>query len=214
MSMDRRKFLAAVMTALAGSAVPVSLAGETNPGQPGKRPNIILINTDDQPSWWVGAYGNEDIHTPNMDKLAEQGMLFETAVTTPVCSPSRAMLLTGRYNNQVGIDDFINKDEAVGLPSGSITFARVLANAGYSTGIVGKWHLGKEQEYWPTLRGFTYWAGFTNAHGPKDPPLIVKRGDQREEMLKEEGFTTNILTDYAINFIRENSRQPFLLYLA
>src|SRR5688572_33473778 len=91
-----------------------------------RRPNILLVNTDDQPSWWVGAYGNREVHTPNMDRLAKEGMLFKTAVTVPVCSPSRAMMLTGRYNNQVGIDDFINDDEVVGLPNGSPTFARIL----------------------------------------------------------------------------------------
>ena len=179
-----------------------------------RQPNILLINTDDQPSWWVGVYGNSDIHTPNMDRLAAEGMLFETAVTAPVCSPSRALLLTGRYNNQVGIDDFINNDEKVGLPSGSITFAQVLANAGYRTGIIGKWHLGKEEEYWPTLRGFDYWAGFTNAHGPKDPTLMVKKGDEKPARKEEEGFTTNILTDYSIEFIRAHRNEPFLLYLA
>jgi len=149
-----------------------------------------------------------------MDRLAEEGMLFQTAVTTPVCSPSRALLLTGRYNNQVGIDDFINNDEEVGLPSGSITFAQVLSHAGYRTGIIGKWHLGKEQKYWPTLRGFDYWAGFTNAHGPKDPTLILKRGDEKAVQKMEQGFTTNILTDYSIAFLRENRERPFLLYLA
>ena len=179
-----------------------------------RRPNILLINTDDQPSWWVGVYGNTEIHTPVMDKMAAEGMLFETAVTTPVCSPSRALLLTGRYNHQVGIDDFINNDEDTGLPSGSITFAQVLGNSGYRTGIIGKWHLGKEMEYWPTVRGFDYWAGFTNAHGPKDPPLMVKHGDAKVKRVQEEGFTTNILTDYAIDFMRGSRKQPFLLYLA
>ena len=212
MKLDRRNFLSASMGFLAGTAAPGIFANNTR--RPGKRPNILLINTDDQPSWWVGAYGNNDIHTPNMDRLAVEGMLFKAAVTVPVCSPSRAMLLTGRYNNQVGIDDFINNDEDIGLPSGSITFAQVLSNAGYTTGIIGKWHLGKEKEYQPTHRGFDYWAGFTNAHGPKDPTLILKRGDKREQTLKVEGFTTNILTDYSIEFLRENRQRPFMLYLS
>jgi choline-sulfatase len=179
-----------------------------------RRPNIVLVNTDDQPSWWVGAYGNREIHTPNLDRLAKEGMLFKTAVSVPVCSPSRAMLLTGRYNNQVGIDDFINDDEIVGLPNGSPTFARILRDAGYVTGIVGKWHLGKETEFWPTLRGFDYWAGFTNTWGPRNPEVILKRGNNPEEKKKIEGFTLDILTDHAIGYIRENKDKPFLLYLA
>ena len=163
-----------------------------------RRPNIVLVNTDDQPSWWVGAYGNRDVHTPNMDRLAKEGMLFKTAVSVPVCSPSRAMLLTGRYNNQVGIDDFINDDEVVGLPNGSPTFARILKDAGYVTGIVGKWHLGKEMEFWPTLRGFDYWAGFTNTWRSRDPELILKRGNNDEVKKKIPGFTLDILTDHAM----------------
>ncbi|MDO8544032.1 MAG: sulfatase-like hydrolase/transferase [Opitutaceae bacterium] len=179
-----------------------------------RRPNIVLVNTDDQPSWWVGAYGNKEIHTPNMDRLAKDGMLFKTAVSVPVCSPSRAMLLTGRYNHQVGIDDFINDDEVIGLPNGSPTFARILRDAGYVTGIVGKWHLGKETEFWPTLRGFDYWAGFTNTWRSRDPELILKRGNNEEEKKKIPGFTLDILTDHAMEFLRENREKPFLLYVA
>lgn len=214
MKMDRRRFIATSTGIFAGAAASSGFVQQIFAQQTGKKPNILLINTDDQPSWWVGAYGNKEIHTPNMDRLATEGMLFRTAVTCPVCSPSRAMLLTGRYNNQVGIDDFINNDEDTGLPNGSITFAKVLANAGYTTGIVGKWHLGKEQQFWPTVRGFDYWAGFTNAHGPKDPPVIVKHGDKKPETVEHDGFTTNILTDYAINFIRDNRSAPFALYLS
>src|SRR5688572_27592173 len=183
-------------------------------GQAQRRPNIVLVNTDDQPSWWVGAYGNTDVHTPNMDRLAKEGMLFKTAVSVPVCSASRAMLLTGRYNHQVGIDDFINDDEVIGLPNGSPTFARILRDAGYVTGIVGKWHLGKETEFWPTLRGFDYWAGFTNTWGPRNPEVILKRANNPEEKKKIEGFTLDILTDHALGYIRENKDKPFLLYLA
>jgi len=214
MKMDRRRFIAASTGIFAGAAASSKFVRQIFARQTEKRPNILLINTDDQPAWWVGAYGNRDIYTPNMDRLASEGMLFRTAVTCPVCSPSRAMLLTGRYNHQVGIDDFINNDEDTGLPNGSITFAQVLHNAGYKTGIVGKWHLGKEQQYWPTVRGFDYWAGFTNAHGPKDPPVIVKHGDKKPETIEHKGFTTNILTDYAINFIRDNRSESFALYLS
>jgi choline-sulfatase len=196
---------------VAGLVVMAGLAGARSAND---RPNILLVNTDDQPSWWVGAYGNTDVHTPTIDRLAAEGMLFKTAVTVPVCSPSRAMLLTGRYNNQVGIDDFINPDEAVGLPNGSTTFAQVLKDAGYATGIVGKWHLGKEMEFWPTLRGFDYWAGFTNNWGATNPELILKRGASREQQKKFEGFTIDILSDHAIEFIREHQDSPFLLYLA
>ncbi len=213
MTMDRRKFLAASLGFAASAAFSNIISKVVFAKQSKKRPNIILINTDDHPSWWVGCYGNEDVYTPNMDKLASEGILFKNAVTVPVCSPSRAMLLTGRYNNQVGVDEVIGY-QLTGLPSGSITFAQVLRNTGYTTGIVGKWHLGEEPVYWPTLRGFDYWAGWTNAGGPRNPTLIVKKANNREEKKKYEGFTLNILTDHAINFVRENREKPFMLYLA
>lgn len=211
MAISRRKFVASSLGLIAAAG---AIGPDLRAAVSSRKPNIVLINTDDQPSWWVGAYGNKEIHTPNMDRLAAEGMLFRTAVTCPVCSPSRAMLLTGRYNHQIGIDDFISNDEDTGLPNGSITFAQVLANAGYTTGIVGKWHLGKEQQFWPNLRGFDYWAGFTNAHGPTDPTLIIKHGDKKPENVARKGFTINILTDYAIDFIRNNRNRPFALYIS
>lgn len=173
-----------------------------------KRPNIIFILTDDQAQWAVGAYGNKDIYTPNMDKLAEEGMLFTQAFTCPVCSPSRAMIMTGLYPNKVGIDDWISPDETEGISSDKPTMAEMLKRAGYITGLVGKWHLGKEQPYHPLNRGFDYFMGFLGGgNSPKDPVLEI---DGKEREVK--GFTIEIITKEAIRFIRENKDKPFALF--
>src|SRR6266576_1165269 len=120
--------------------------------------NIISIVTDDQSRWSLGCYGNTECKTPNMDRLASEGAKFTNAfVTTPVCSPSRASFLTGRYGTQLKITDWINPTEAqsgVGLPGDATTWAEVLQRHGYVTGLIGKWHLGMLPRYHPTVRGF------------------------------------------------------------
>src|SRR5437899_2279710 len=131
---------------------------------PPKRYNLIAIVTDDQGHWAVGANGNKDVKTPNMDKLAKQGARFINAFTaTPVCSPSRASYFTGKWGTQVAITDWINLQEGtdgVGLPNDAITWAQVLQKHGYSTGLIGKWHLGSQAQFHPTKHGFDYFAGF------------------------------------------------------
>src|SRR5207249_7838019 len=121
------------------SAVPAS-------AQAPRRLNIISIVTDDQARWSVGAYGNKEASTPNMDRLAREGALFRNAfVATPVCSPSRASFLSGRYGTQVNIKDWINPKEAaagLGLPANALTWIEILKRSGYITGLIGKWHLG------------------------------------------------------------------------
>src|SRR5213593_4686757 len=108
----------------------------------GPRLNLISIVTDDQSHWSVGAYGNRESKTPNMDGLAREGARFLNAFTfTPVCSPSRAAFLTGRYGTQLGVTDYIEVKEAragVGLPVGSVTWPKVLQEHGYVTGLIGK----------------------------------------------------------------------------
>ncbi len=98
-----------------------------------RQPNVILIYTDDHAQWAVGAYGNKEIHTPNMDRLAVQGMRFSQGFTKPVCSPSRAMVLTGRYSHRAGIPDYIPYGNPIhvdnGLPAGTATIASVLKGA-------------------------------------------------------------------------------------
>jgi arylsulfatase A-like enzyme len=188
-----------------------------------RNPNIIFILTDDQAPWALGASGDPNASTPNMDRLAREGAYFKNAfITTPVCSPSRASIMTSRYASEYNILDFIPNpshrlyDESynAGLAPESVTFAEVLQEAGYKTGLVGKWHLGDwtltdDKKYHPTNHGFDYFAGLTGGGTtPSDPPLEIKG-----EIVQFTGLTTDILTDHAIEFIKTNSEHPFLLCL-
>lgn len=174
----------------------------------GAKPNILFIYTDDQARWSVGAYGNRECVTPNMDRLAREGMLFTQAYTKPVCSPSRATLLTGRYSHRVGVHDFIQRDILNGLSQDTTTIAEVLRDAGYETGLIGKWHLGHKQEHFPTNHGFNYFMGFHDGGISPLNPTMYKDGEQREF----EGYCANLIADDAIDFINENQNRPFALF--
>jgi uncharacterized sulfatase len=177
------------------------------------RLNVISIVTDDQAHWSIGAYGNRESKTPNMDRLAREGARFLNAfVCTPVCSPSRAAFLTGRYGTQVGITDFIDIKEArrgLGLPPGSLTWPKVLQDHGYVTGLVGKWHLGVQPRFHPTNFGFSFFYGsLKGSFEPKDPKLEV---DGAERTVP--GFSADVVTDAALQFIETNRARPFALLL-
>jgi uncharacterized sulfatase len=199
--LTRRELLAAALP-----LIPVRRAWSA------QRPNILFVLTDDQASWSVGAAGNRQAHTPNTDRLYRQGAeLRNYFVTTPVCSPSRASLLTSRYATEVGVTDFLSfeKGEKAGLSPAFVTWAELLQRAGYRTGLIGKWHLGSLPEHHPTRHGFQYFAGFvTGATGPMDPPLEI------DGVVKQfRGSTPDILTGMAIDYIRRNQRVPFSLCL-
>jgi choline-sulfatase len=188
------------------------LALHGHAGQP-KKLNIIVITTDDQARWSLGCYGNKESHTPHMDRLAKDGAKFLRAfVTTPVCSPSRASFLTGRYGTQVKITDWITPKEAqdgLGLPRDAITWMAVLQRAGYFTGLIGKWHLGMLPQFHPTKNGFDHFMGFLGGgNSPIDPTLEI---NGKEEKLK--GSLPDILTDNAIDFVKKNKDRPFALML-
>ncbi len=123
---------------------------ETASAQAAERPNLVAIVCDDLAAWAVGAYGNREAVTPNIDRLAAAGARFANAfVATPVCSPSRATYLTGRYAIQHGITDYLASSEqaaGAGLPVGLATWPEVLRKHGYETALIGKWHLGNKPQ--------------------------------------------------------------------
>ncbi|MCF7847422.1 MAG: sulfatase-like hydrolase/transferase [Kiritimatiellales bacterium] len=172
------------------------------------RPNILFIYTDDQSRWSVGAYGNKECLTPNMDRLAREGIMFTHAYTKPVCSPSRAMVLTGQYSHRSGIHDFIEKNILNGLPPETVTVAEELKDAGYATGLIGKWHLGHKAEHFPTNHGFDYFMGFNDGGIKPLNPTLYKDGQYR----KMQGHFSNIITDDALEFIRARKDKPFALF--
>ncbi len=177
-----------------------------------ERPNIVFVYTDDQAPTAVGNEGNEQIQTPHIDRLFRAGARLTRAfVTTPVCSPSRASLMTSRYGSELGIFDWINprSEPEHGLDPNTVTWSEVLANAGYATGLVGKWHLGTADRYHPTKTGYQYFMGFRSGGNSPENPTLELNGATRTFV----GFTPDILTDHAIDFVRRNKHHPFLLSL-
>lgn len=175
------------------------------------RPNLIAIVTDDQGRWACGAYGNDDIHTPNIDRIGREGAIFTGAITaTPVCSPSRATYFSGRWPTQVGITDYLHPDESdAGVGLAGPIWPAALQQAGYRTALIGKWHLGTQSQFHPTNLGFDHFMGFLGGgNSPMDPTLEV---DGQERQLK--GPLPDLLVDDAIGFVRENRDGPFALSL-
>ncbi|QDU95317.1 sulfatase-like hydrolase/transferase [Lignipirellula cremea] len=174
------------------------------------RPNILFLLADDQAPWALGAAGHRHAKTPSMDRLAREGAYLVNAfTTTPVCSPSRASLMTSRYGTELGITDWIRPgpEDNLGLDPKTVTWPEVLQAAGYKTGLVGKWHLGDKPQFHPQKTGFDYFMGFLGGGNSPVNPKLEKDGETR----KFEGLTPDILTDHAIEFIRTNKADPFLL---
>ncbi|HSW45253.1 MAG TPA: sulfatase-like hydrolase/transferase [Phycisphaerae bacterium] len=174
------------------------------------RPNVILIITDDQGFWDMGANGNRTIETPAMDRLVSQGVMFNRFYCSPVCTPTRAALLTGRHPHRSGaIDTYMGRDV---MDASEITLGQVFQKKGYRTAAIGKWHLGRYRKYHPTLRGFDRYLGFWQ-YG------FINRYFDSDELfddmtpVKTVGYITDVLTDQAIAFLRDNRDHPFLLYL-
>jgi arylsulfatase A-like enzyme len=198
-----------LVAALAICAGPVKTSAADRP------PNVVLILTDNQGAWTLDCYGNADIRTPNIDRLAREGTLFEHCYSSnAVCSPTRATLLTGLMPSQHGVHSYLATGEPQIGPRAYSTIAEfrtlpeILADAGYICGLCGKWHLGdnlKPQE------GFSYWVtmpeGHTRTFYNAD---VIEDGKVR----KEPEYLTDFWTDHAVRFIEQNKDRPFFLYLS
>jgi len=203
---------------LLGLMLPLLALGLPAAAQSASRPNFVLIVSDDQGWKDVGFHGS-DIATPSLDKLAAGGAKLEAFYAQPMCTPSRAALMSGRYPHRFGLQTLvIPSNGRYGLPTDERLLPRVLADAGYRTAIVGKWHLGHaERKYWPLQRGFQHQYGpllgeidyFTHdAHGVRD-------WYRQEKPLKETGYVTDLIGDEAVRWLQQQSaKQPFFLYLA
>lgn len=190
-----------------------------------KKPNIILIMVDDMGYSDIGSYGGE-IQTPNIDKLAAEGIRFREFYNNSICAPTRASLITGQYSHRAGMGYF---DVNLGLPAyqgylnkESLTLAEVLKLNGYSTLMSGKSHLGKDSLSWPNQRGFEQFYGFIpgasnyfdiGEYGQAPPVTLVK--NNKKENLKPGEYLTNKIADNALAFLDEQSKtnKPFFLYL-
>jgi arylsulfatase A-like enzyme len=187
------------------------------------KPNIIVILADDLGFGDPGGYYGGRASTPNLDRLAREGMLFTDFHSNgPMCSPTRAALLTGRYQQRLGIESALPVNWDVrGIGSdenkGEITVGEYLRKEGYATGIFGKWHLGKHPSANPVLHGFDEFRGLKSGDG--DYFRKIDRNGHRdwwhgEELEFEEGYITNVITDNASRFIRKHKNGPFFLYIA
>ncbi len=180
-------------------------------GAKAEKPNILMIVGDDMGYADVGFHGCKDIPTPNLDALAASGVKFTNGyVTGPYCSPTRAGLLSGRYQTRFG-HEFNPSGGDQGLPLTETTLANRMTAAGYTTGLVGKWHLGSAPEMRPMKRGFDEFFGFLGgANSYKDAGNYL-RGD---EPVKEIGYSTDAFGREAVSFIDRNKGKPWFLYLA
>ncbi|MGH8631323.1 MAG: sulfatase-like hydrolase/transferase [Burkholderiales bacterium] len=196
---SRRQFLACASAPLLASAQQAT-----------RPPNVILILTDDQGWWDVGANGNRSVETPSMDRLASEGVNYTRLYASPVCAPTRASLMTGRYYLRTGI--YNTRFGGDTLDAREITLAELLRGRGYRTGLFGKWHLGHYRRYHPDLRGFDRFLGFTQGHVERyfHPDQLLDNGRH----VRARGHLTDLFTDSAIDFVRENRPRPFFLYLA
>ncbi|VAX20771.1 Arylsulfatase, partial [hydrothermal vent metagenome] len=195
-----------------------------------QKPNVIIIFTDDQGYADLGCYGAKGFTTPNLDKMASEGTRFtDFYVASPVCSPSRAALLTGSYPDRVGVPVVLYPISPTGLDPSEITIAEILKGQGYATACIGKWHLGDYPTMMPTNQGFDEYFGL-----PYSNDMWPWQGDYKKERPRTKLFSdlplylnnevieknpdqnqlTTRYTEYALKFIEKNKNKPFFLYLA
>tara|TARA_R110002049_G_scaffold4601_5_gene32178 strand:+ start:250502 stop:251821 length:1320 start_codon:yes stop_codon:yes gene_type:complete len=183
------------------------------------RPNIVFIMADDLGYGDLGCYGCKDINTPVLDGLASEGIrLTNYYANGSVCTPTRAAFMTGRYQQRLGLEDAVTYQEMNrGLPEDGLSLADALRSAGYSTALVGKWHLGYDTQRRPLQQGFDHFLGFLggNHHYFQHMDRIgVPDLWEGNEPVERDGYTTDLLTKDAIHFLEQNREQPFFLYLA
>lgn len=199
--MTRRDFLAC-----AGAATGSQLLGA-----PARTPNVVFLLCDDLGFGDLGVYGS-NIRTPNFDRLASEGVRFTNFCSAdPVCSPSRAALLTGRYPTRVGVPRVLFPQDTGGLNLDETTLADVLKTRGYRTMCIGKWHLGRPRPYLPTSRGFDEYFGIPYSND-MNPTVLMHNTDVVEQTVDLSTLTQRY-TEQARKFINESKGVPFFLYL-
>ena len=190
---------------------------------PGSLPNFVIIFCDDLGYADIAPFGSKTA-TPNLDRLARQGMRFtDFYVGQAVCSASRAALLTGCYPNRIGIQGALGPRSKTGINSNEVTLAELLKARGYATAIYGKWHLGDAPQFLPTRHGFDEYFGlpysndmwpFHPTAGTNYPPLPLYENEKVIELMPDQTQLTTWYTEHAVSFIERNRDQPFFLYLA
>ncbi len=186
------------------------------------RPNIVFIFIDDMGYADISPFGNTELRTPNLERLAQQGRKFTSYYATPVCSMSRASLMTGCYNTRVSVPGVFQPNSKLGLNPDETILPEVLKPKGYATACIGKWHLGDHPAFLPNKQGFDFYFGLpysNNMLGGKKwpggvmPPLPLYRNGEVIETQPDQSQLTKRYTEEAVRFIREKKDGPFFIYL-
>lgn len=215
----RRLVLLALLPAL---SLVEGLASCTPAKTADRPPNIVLILTDDQGYGDVACFGGKGINTPNLDRMAREGMRFtDFYVAQAVCTASRAALMTGCYPNRVGLHGALNHQSTIGISEDELLLPEICRSRGYATAAYGKWHLGMPPKFAPTRHGFDEFFGlpYSNDNGPLHPtmrglpPLPLYEGENVVERDPDQRLFTRRITDRAVSFIERNRERPFFLYV-
>lgn len=209
----------ALLESLGAGALAMCLPSCAPSDPPKRPPNFVVILGDFMGYTDIEPYGARDVRTPNLTRLASQGVRFTDAYSTaPICSPSRAALLTGRYQQRFGVESNIRFDSTAGLPRSEATVAALLKASGYRTAMIGKWHLGSSADSRPSAHGFDESLAFHDwslDYFSHREPSTGNPGLYRNDVPVEiTGYSTDIFTDTAISFIDKSSAEPFFLYAA
>lgn len=217
--MNRREFMKLASAGAASMAL-----GSTRIAQGARRPNVIILFTDDQGTLDAGCYGSKDLYTPAMDQIAETGVRFTQAYAHTVCCPARAPMMTGRHPQRCGVNTWTQEkmtgtSNHINMFLSEITIAEILKEAGYRTGLFGKWHLGASADHGPTRQGFDEFFGHRNGfidnynhyqlHGSGFHDLY----EGTTEVFRDGDYFPDMVTDRALRFIEEYKDDPFLLYV-
>jgi arylsulfatase A len=233
-TLNRRDFLKWTSAGAAAMAVPGWMAQatvqgaaagtNTAPGAMGSRPNFIVILIDDMGYGDIEPYGSKVNRTPNLNRMAAEGMKLTSFYAAPVCTPSRAQVMTGCYAKRVSLPAVLPPSCSIGLNPEEKTVARLLKDRGYATMCIGKWHLGDQPEFLPTRHGFDHYVGlpYSNDMGGagkkategkgKRPPLPLLRDEKVVEAPADQDKLTALYTREAVSFIQANQNKPFFLY--
>ena len=221
--MRRRELLKVFATMAAARCVgpPIGVMAQGKPKLAGSRPNIIFIMADDLGYGDLACYGHPRNKTPYLDKLAKEGLKFSDYHSNgPMCSPTRAALLTGKYQQRFGrhFESALSaKSPQIGLPEDAVVSPQVLKQAGYATGMYGKWHLGYQPPHMPTHFGFDDFRGLLTGDGDHISH-ISRSGNEdwyhNEKIEMEDGYSSELITKHSIDFMRRNKDRPFFLYVA
>ena len=208
---SRRNFLRS------GAAVAAPLIGSQT--APPRKPNVLVFLVDDMGYGDIGAYGVKDIRTPNLDRLARQGVRFTQSYSNgPVCTPTRCALMTARYQQRAGLEwALLPTHREEGLPATEPSLPRLLKNQGYSTAMFGKWHLGVRPEHGPNAHGFDEFFGilggnvdhYSHKNVNGTPDLF-----ENTQAVQKTGYLTELITDRAVDFLARKRSDPFFLYVA